>query len=38
MRGYYDVFLLVGAIKGLTFNFNGHKQPPNALHDAKRDF
>ena len=35
IRGYYDVFLLVGAIKFLPFKFDGHKHPPHALHNAK---
>ena len=36
MRGEYDMLLLVAAIKGLTFKFDGHKYPSNGLHDAKR--
>ena len=38
IRRDYDVFLLVADIKGLTFNFDGHKHPLHALHDAKRNF
>ena len=32
------MFLLVEVIKGLTFNFNGHKHPSHALHEDKSDF
>ena len=38
MMGVYDMLLLVGAIKGLTFKFGGNEYPRHALHDAKRDF
>ena len=38
MRGDYNVFFLVGAIKGLTFKFDGHKHPSHTLDDAKRYF
>ena len=37
MRGDYNVFLLVGGIKGLTFNLVGHKYLTHALHDSNRD-
>ena len=32
------MFLLLGAIKGLTFKLDGHKNPLHTLHSAKRDF
>ena len=32
------MFLLVRAIKGLTFKFNGPKHLLHAPHDSKRDF
>ena len=38
MRGYYDVFLLIGDIKGLTFKFDRHNHPLHALHKANRYF
>ena len=38
MRVYYYMFLLVEAIKGLSFKFDVHNHPPHALHEAKRDF
>ena len=38
IRGNYDVFLLVGTIKGLTFKSKGHKHPTHALNGAKIDF
>ena len=38
MRREYSVLLLVADIKGLTFNFEGHKHPVYNLYDTKRDF
>ena len=31
------MFLLVAAIKGLAFKFNGHNHPLHTLHNSKRD-
>ena len=31
------MFLLVAAIKGLTFSFDGHKHLSHAFHGAKSD-
>ena len=30
------MFLLVAAIKGIPYKFNGHKHPTHSLHNAKR--
>ena len=38
MRREYSVLLLVADIKGLTFNFEGHKHPLYNLYDTKSDF
>ena len=38
MRGDYNMFLLVGGIKGLTFKLDGNMHLPHALHDANRQF
>ena len=38
MRGKYEVFFLVGDIKGLTFKFDGYKHPSHAFHDDERYF
>ena len=35
MRGGYNVFLLVCAIKGLTFKLDGHKHPSKSLHNSR---
>ena len=38
MRGYYDVFLLISATKGMDLKFDGNKHLSHALHDTKQDF
>ena len=38
VRGDYEVFLLVGSIKGLTFKLYFHKHPLHSLRVDKRDF
>ena len=32
------MLIIVAAIKGITFKFDGHNNPLHAIHDAKRDF
>ena len=36
MRGGYYVFLLMAAIRGITFKFDGYNHPPHSIHDAKQ--
>ena len=38
VSGGYNMFLLMTSIKGLTFQFDRHKNPLHTLHNAKRDF
>ena len=38
ISGYYDVLLLVGAIRLLPFKLDGNKYLTHALHNAKRCF
>ena len=37
MRGKYNVFLLMDAIKGMACKFGWNIHPAHALHDANRD-
>ena len=38
MRVCYNMFVLMAAIRGITFKFNGHKHPFHSVHNAKQDY
>ena len=38
MKLNYNIFLLLKAIKGLTYKFDRHKKKYHALHNAKKYF